>query len=96
MTPILKGDSVVFATWGVLIFEYALAAGIIARGSYRFPLMALGILFHLGIAYIHGLTSFFLTMSAGLIFYLGPVTLKERKVLSNYFNERKLQLTSGG
>lgn len=96
MAPILKGNSVVLVTWAVLIFEYVLAAAIIARGRYRFPLMALGIIFHVGIAYIHGLTSFFLTMSAGLIFYLGPVTLKELKVLTNYFNERKLQLTSGG
>ena len=91
LQPILTSDIVVFATWGVLVFEFVLAASITSERAFRLPIMVLGIFFHLGIAYIHGLTSFFITMAAGLILYLGPITTKELRYMRACFAERNFK-----
>ena len=63
---------VVFITWSVIIFEILLFAAIfLDPQSYRRKyLLLMGILFHFAIAIIHGLISFFFSMSAVLLLYL--------------------------
>jgi antimicrobial peptide system SdpB family protein len=59
-------------TWGVLVFELTLFIGIAMSHKYKNSLLQLGILFHLMIVVVHGLFTFFLSMSAALILYLRP------------------------
>ena len=55
-------------TWGVIAFEFVLFAGLFIQGKLaRHILLALGITFHLGIAFVHGLPSFVLIMFGALI-----------------------------
>lgn len=60
-------------TWGVMLFEVLLAAGLVMSKKWWTPLLIGGIAFHVGIALIHGLVSFGTVMIAGLILHLRPV-----------------------
>jgi antimicrobial peptide system SdpB family protein len=60
-------------TWGALIIEFLLFAGILASTRVKKILLILGVFFHICIWIVHGLFSFSLVMIAGLILYLGPV-----------------------
>jgi hypothetical protein len=62
-------------TWGTVMLEAALFAGLLAARPYRALLLPLGVAFHLGIAFFQGLPSFSLTMVAALLLYLRPVTV---------------------
>ena len=57
-------------TWGPILLELLLAAAVVMRRSWWPPLLAAGLLFHVAIGLVHGLGSFGLTMSAGLLLYL--------------------------
>ena len=57
---------VVPATWGVLVLELCLAFALFAPVRLRSRLLPVALLFHVGIALLHGLPSFALTMSAAL------------------------------
>jgi sporulation delaying protein B len=59
-------------TWGVLLLELALAAALVAPLRFRRRLLPLALLFHAGIAVIHGMPSFALAMIGGLVLYLRP------------------------
>ncbi len=72
--------SVTLVTWGVIFFEFILFSGILASQRTRKALMLLGILFHFGIFIIHGLFSFFFTMSGALVLYLWPLDQPFRKI----------------
>jgi antimicrobial peptide system SdpB family protein len=74
LRPLLLDPLGVLAlTWGSLALEVLLfMALVMPKWAWRYPL-ALGLLFHLGIAVIQGLGSFWLAMSAALIVYLRPV-----------------------
>lgn len=62
------------ATWGALLLEISLAAGIfIRRPAIRRLLLVLGVSFHLFIGVFFGLWTFLITMTGVLILYLGPV-----------------------
>lgn len=63
---------VVPLTWSVLALELALAAALVAPFRFRRRLLPLALLFHLGIAVLHGMPTFALTMSAALVLYLRP------------------------
>jgi sporulation delaying protein B len=63
---------VVPLTWGVLVLELALAAALVAPLRFRTRLLPLALLFHAGIAVIHGMPSFALAMIGGLLLYLRP------------------------
>lgn len=63
---------VVPLTWSVLLLELSLAAALLAPLRFRTRLLPIAILFHAGIALIHGLPTFAITMSAALILYLRP------------------------
>lgn len=71
--PILKSSFIGVFTWGVLLLEVVLAMGIIANKKYWKFLLLMGISFHFCIWIIHGLFSFFLTMTALLILYFRPL-----------------------
>jgi len=63
---------VVPITWGVLVLELSLALALLAPTRFRTRLLPIALFFHLGIAFIHGMPSFALTMSAALVLYLWP------------------------
>ncbi len=63
---------VVPVTWGVLTFELLLAFALVAPARHRNRLLPVAVLFHAGIAVVHGLPTFALTMSAALVLYLRP------------------------
>lgn len=58
------------ATWGVMVYELLLAAGLVMERKYRPLLLYTGLLFHLGIVAIHGLGTFFFSMAGALVLYL--------------------------
>lgn len=60
-------------TWGTLLFELMLFLGIALPARYRIMLLKSGILFHLIIAFVHGLFPFFFSMTAALILFLKPL-----------------------
>jgi antimicrobial peptide system SdpB family protein len=65
---------VTFFTWGILVVEFVLAAGILLdpQSKKRKYLLAMGISLHFGIFVIHGLASFLFATTAGLLLYLLP------------------------
>jgi antimicrobial peptide system SdpB family protein len=74
MLPLLSnGVAVAAMTWGAMLLEVFLFAGLLADHRYRRVLLVLGIAFHAAIATVHGLLSFALPMWGGLILYLHPV-----------------------
>jgi antimicrobial peptide system SdpB family protein len=68
-----NGTSLFLITWGTIIFEFILFSGLFMKNSFKKYLLVVGIIFHFGIFIIHGLASFFFTMSAALILYLAPI-----------------------
>ena len=72
---LLNGTTVAIATWSVLAIEYLLSAGLIAAKKHWGKLLLLGIGLHAGIALLHSLTTFALTMAGALILYLRPLDL---------------------
>ena len=63
---------VVPVTWGVLLLELSLALALLAPIRLRTRLLPIAALFHVGIALVHGMPSFALTMCAALALYLWP------------------------
>jgi len=71
--PLLKNPiTLVFITWGTLLLELSLAAAIVMKVKDRKTLLKLGLFFHFMIVIVHGLPSFFFTMSSCLFLYLLP------------------------
>ena len=64
---------VVPLSWSVLLLELTLAACIVAPLRFRARVLPVAILFHVGIALVHGMPSFALIMSGALVLYLRPV-----------------------
>lgn len=84
--PLLKNSLILpLLTWSVLILEFLLFMSIRFKQSTRNKLLILGILFHFMIFLIHGLFSFFMAMTAGLLLYLMPL------VKTNYKLKTKLK-----
>jgi antimicrobial peptide system SdpB family protein len=72
--PLLTNPlTVTLLTWGVIVLEVALFAGLTMDRRWRPFLLVLGLFFHLGIIIVHGLVSFFFSMAAALILLLRPV-----------------------
>jgi antimicrobial peptide system SdpB family protein len=61
---------VVLITWGALVLEGFLFAGLFIAKRHRKILLSAGILFHFLICLVHGLPTFFLAMTAALILFL--------------------------
>lgn len=69
--PILANPIfIVLLTWGVLLFEGLLFMGLCMPYKYKKILLPMGIIFHFLILLVHGLPTFFLSMTAALIMYL--------------------------
>ena len=70
---VLHPVSVALLTWGVVMLEFGLAAGlVIAKKHWRMLLVA-GIALHGGIILLHGLVSFGIAMMAALVLFLRPI-----------------------
>jgi len=76
--------SISLFTWGVILFEFILFAGLFMKNEYKRPLLILGIIFHFGIFVIHGLTSFSLVMSGALVLFLSEENEIASKTKINY------------
>ncbi|MBP2834091.1 hypothetical protein J8281_17980 [Aquimarina sp. U1-2] len=61
--------SVSFINWGVIFLELSLFITLFLKQDKKYIFFILGIIFHFFIILIHGLPTFFLAMSAGLILY---------------------------
>jgi antimicrobial peptide system SdpB family protein len=73
-TPLIENPfTVSVLTWSVVTLEFMLFAGLLADKKLWPTLLYLGLVFHFGIALIHGLISFAFAMFAALIIYLRPV-----------------------
>lgn len=71
--PLFANAAVVtFLTWGAIIFEIILFMAIVMKPETKRVLMVLGLGFHFTIIIFFGLVSFFFSMAAALILYLGP------------------------
>jgi len=73
---LLTGVTVAFMTWGIIVLEFLLSAGLLVSRTKRAPLLAAGIALHVGIILVHGLVSFGLIMVAALILFLRPVDME--------------------
>src|SRR4029450_13303017 len=58
LQPIVKSPAVTLLTWAVIAIELLLALGVVMPASTRRALFWPGVLFHVGIALVHGLVSF--------------------------------------
>lgn len=67
------GVTVALFSWGVIIGEVTLAAGLLLPRRVQRYLLVCAIAFHAGIALVMGLISFGFAMSAGCVLYLWPV-----------------------
>ncbi len=71
--PLLKHPiSLTLITWSTIALELALAGAVFMKNNRSKILLFLGLAFHFMIILIHGLPSFFCTMSACLVIYLLP------------------------
>jgi antimicrobial peptide system SdpB family protein len=70
--PVLSHPVVALLTWSVLILEFWLALGLVLSRSARRVLLPLGMAFHVGIIFFHGLVSFVLIMFGALLLLLRP------------------------
>ena len=59
-------------TWGVIVFEVVLFMALLMNKQQKKRLLILGITFHFLNIVLFGLVSFFFTMTAALLLYLGP------------------------
>ncbi len=73
MMPLLSRPVVALLTWGVLVFEFLLFMALTFGRPARRMMLPLGIAFHMSIMFAYGLTSFFASMSAGLLLLLRPL-----------------------
>lgn len=72
--PALHNPLIVsFITWGAILFELFLFMALIMPHRWRKRFLVMGMVFHAGIAIVHGLVSFMLAMWAALILFLQPV-----------------------
>lgn len=65
--------AVLSTTWGAILLEFFLFAGLTMDRKLRPFLLTVGVLFHVGIAVVHGLISFTIVMWAALVLYLWPI-----------------------
>jgi antimicrobial peptide system SdpB family protein len=76
LAPLLRhGPVITLMTWGSILLELSLFTALVMPKKVRIYFLPLGLGFHLTIAVIHGLVSFFFAMAAALILYLRPTEL---------------------
>ena len=71
INPIIQSNiGVSLLTWGVIGLEIVLFVAFFLPQQYKYRFFVVGVFFHFAIVMVHGLTSFWLAMSGGLILYL--------------------------
>jgi antimicrobial peptide system SdpB family protein len=81
---LFKNDlTISLINWSVIFLEMGLFIAFFLNQKYKYLLLLLGLLFHFTIILIHGLPTFFLAMSAGLILYLSKVDLSIKENIIN-------------
>lgn len=81
---LFKNDlTISLINWSVIFLEVGLFIAFFLNQKYKYLLLLLGLLFHFTIILIHGLPTFFLAMSAGLILYLSKVDLSIKENIIN-------------
>jgi antimicrobial peptide system SdpB family protein len=65
--------TVTLINWSVIILELFLFTGLFLSQRYKYLLFILGVAFHFFVILTHGLPTFFLAMTGGLILYLFQV-----------------------
>ena len=78
--------SVSFINYGVIILEIFLFIGLFLKQRYKYLLFIIGFLFHFSIFIVHGLATFWISMTASLIIYLFDT---EISILENMKNLNK-------
>jgi antimicrobial peptide system SdpB family protein len=74
LEPLLRhGPILALMTWSVIIFELSLFMALVMPKRVWGYFLVAGLLFHGGIAAIHGLISFSLAMAGALVLYLRPI-----------------------
>lgn len=74
ISPLINnGYTLTLFTWSIVILEFFLFAGLFMKPKYRRTLLFFGIVFHAGIALVHGLISFALIMIGALVIFLQPI-----------------------
>jgi antimicrobial peptide system SdpB family protein len=71
-TAFTSGVLLALATWAVIALELALSVALVLPPRARALFLRLGVLFHVGIAVVHGLVTFSVVMTAALVLYLRP------------------------
>ncbi len=77
LNSILRVEGIAFVmNWAVLLFEIFLGCAMFFSAKFKRKLFVPAVLFHLSIAYLFGLISFFIVMCGLLILYLLPLEKK--------------------
>lgn len=83
--PILDFPLAIYLlNWGVIVFEILLFCALLSSRKVKLRFFYIGIIFHLSIALLLGLVSFFMSMSACLMLYLYPKDIN----LSFFFHNK--------
>lgn len=69
--------------WGVIILELLLFSGLFIRQKKKYILFLFGFLFHFMIVVVHGLPSFWISMTGCLVLYLFKLDLTVKQNLLN-------------
>jgi len=75
--------SVSIINWGVMILEIFLFVSLFLKQKYKYLLFTIGFLFHFSIFLIHGLATFWISMTAALIIYLFNAEISISKNINN-------------
>lgn len=73
--PLLTSILVAPLTWSVLVLELLLAGALFMPPAPRVTIVAAGILFHIAIVFLMGISSFAIAMIGALVLYLWPIHL---------------------
>ncbi len=79
--------SVTILTWGVILLEIFAGLAIFFKPKIKFKIGLILILFHISIFLIHGLATFLLSMTAGIILYLFPL---QKTLNANFLDLKKI------
>ncbi|NMO15876.1 hypothetical protein HPC49_26915 [Pyxidicoccus fallax] len=71
-----NGVTVALVSWGTIVLEFFLAIALFLDRRWQRALFPMGLALHVGILFVHGLTSFSTTMCGVLLLYIGPRELE--------------------
>lgn len=92
--PLLTSGLVAPITWSVLVLEFVLAGALFMPKSSRAVVVAIGMLFHLAIVFLMGISSFAVAMAGALILYLWPLHFHRPRASICRFEGRGSQVST--